>query len=177
MNVVSYSKNLIENVRNIVRSVKDFFFLCYPVWDKDFESNLTCLYRHAICRKLCKTKWQRPLIAFAMYMKRTNNVETVVSSFRKVAAIYPRQAVSVLCPFSGLRSQLHNSEDAFTSTDMFASWVGVRSKRNGPLSWMRVPGVGGGNGIGKVGSRRFLQGTPSCQLITNSGHRATRLVN
>lgn len=58
------------------------------------------------------------------------------------------------------RNYIHNSEDTFTSADMFASWVRVRSKRNGPLSWMRVPWIGGGEGIEKVGSRRFLQETP-----------------
>lgn len=126
---------------------------------------------------LAKRAAKRARIALAMSIKRMDNVKTVVACFRKVVAIHPRQAVSVLCPLSGLRSQLHNSEDAFTSADMFASWVRVRSKRNGPLSWMRVPGVGGGNGIGKVGSRRSLRETPFCQLIMNSGHRATRLVN
>jgi len=107
-----------------------------------------------------------------MRIKRTSKRANLV--FEKLRRyIRDRRCLFYIYPLSGLRSQLHNSEDAFTSADMFASWVRVRSKRNGPLSWMRVPRVGGGKGIGKVGSRRFLRGTPSCQLITNSGHRHT----
>lgn len=140
----------------------------FLAWIEDFKYDVTRLY----CQKPFKNKRQGSQIAFAMRIKRI--AKRAILVFEKLRRyIRDRRGLSVLYPLSGLRSQLHNSEDAFTSADMFASWVRVRSKRNGPLSWMRVPRVGGGKGIEKVGSRRSLRGTPSCQLITNSGHHHT----
>lgn len=64
-----------------------------------------------------------------MYIGKINNVFHLSKSCSDTFA----QSISIASSLSGLKSQLYNSEDAFTSTDMFASWVRVRSKRNGPF--------------------------------------------
>lgn len=93
MSVAGHVENLIENTRNIVRNLKDHFFLRYLEWHKNFESNLTCLY--AIYRKLYKTNGKD---RESRCMKTMNNVETVVSSFRKVGGDI--SATSGVCSMS-----------------------------------------------------------------------------
>lgn len=165
-------ENLVQYTGSITKPAeKQAFFMSRSAHDKNFESDADASVstrdgKFAGGRANGKDRGSRTNVV--------DNVErTDKSSFRRVAFddTPATQTPSVSRPLSGLRSRLHNSEDAFTSADMFASWVRVRSKRNGPLSWMRVPGVGGGKGTGKVGSRRSLRGTPLHQLITNSGHR------
>lgn len=90
----------------------------------------------------------------------TISLKTIESSVHSRGVHYEAGIIINRAPsFRWESRQLFNSEDALTSADMFAWWVQVRSKRNGPLSWMRVPGVGG-KGMEKVGSRRILLGTP-----------------